>query len=66
MKEFQQIEIHDLSVSTQDKRFLLHCKGRYYEANFRIVELVSCLQNYDTQKEAVASYAKKKSGEIFC
>lgn len=63
MNKFEQIEVCDLSASTQDKRFLLHCKGKYYEANSRVVELVHCLQSFDTQEEAVLSYTEKNQGK---
>lgn len=63
MEDFNKIEIQKLSVSTQEKRYLLSCDGRYFEANYPVIELLQTLQVYTTQEEAISSYLSEKGGK---
>lgn len=49
MNEYNSITIHPLSASTQGKRYLLSCEGRYYETSSSIAELLVELQQNATQ-----------------
>lgn len=63
MNEYSNIIIHPLASSTQDNRYLLSCNGQYYEAGYSIVELLTELQEYPTEEEAVSSYVQKREGK---
>lgn len=64
MSKYNDIIIHQtLSASTQERRVLLSCGGRYYEASPAIAELVDELRRHDTEEEAIAAYAEKKAGK---
>ena len=64
MSKYNDITIHQtLSASTQERRVLLSCGGRYYEASPAIAELVEELQSHDTEGEAIAAYVEKKAGK---
>lgn len=64
MSKYNDITIHQtLSASTQERRVLLSCGGRYYESSPAIVELVEELQQYDTEEKAIAAYVEKKAGK---
>lgn len=63
MEDYNKIEIQKLSTSAQEKRYLLVCNEQYYEANYPIVELLTDLQHYPTQEEAISSYISKKEGK---
>lgn len=62
MNEYNSITIHPLSASTQEKRYLLSCEGRYYETSSSIAELLVELQQNATQEEAVNAYIHKTGG----
>ena len=62
MNEYNSITIHPLSASTQEKRYLLSCEGRYYETSSSIAELLVELQQNVTQEEAVNAYIHKTGG----
>ena len=59
---YTNIQIHPLASSTQEKRFLLSCNGRYYEAGLPVVELLEELQQKPDTDAAVAAYVGKKAG----
>lgn len=64
MSKYNDITIHQtLSASTQERRVLLSCGGRYYEASPAIAELVEELQSHDTEGGAIAAYVEKKAGK---
>lgn len=63
MNAYSHIIIHPLSASTQEKRLLLSCNGRYYEASPAIAELVETLQKYQTEEEGIAAYIHRKEGK---
>ena len=63
MNLYNNILIHPLFSSTQEKRFLLSCNGRYYEASLAVVELVETLQQYQTEEEGIAAYIHRKEGK---
>lgn len=63
MNVYNNIIIHPLSSSTQEKRFLLSCNGRYYEASLAVAELVEMLQKYQTEEEGIAAYIHGKEGK---
>lgn len=63
MKTYNAIEIQEISVSTQEERYLLSCNGSYYEVNYPIVELVKTLQDYPNETDAISHYIKNKEGK---
>lgn len=63
MSLYNNIIIHPLSSSAQEKRFLLSCNGLYYEASLAVVELVETLQQYQTEEEGIAAYVHRKEGK---
>lgn len=63
MNEYNNIVIHPLASSTQEKRYLLSCNGVYYESGTSVVELLTELQKYSIEEEAIASYVQKKNGK---
>lgn len=56
MNDFSQIKVHQLSASTKEKRYLLSCNGRYYEANSLIVELLQTLQQHTDEETAISAF----------
>lgn len=60
---YTDIQIHPLASSTQEKRFLLSCHGRYYEAALPLVELLEELQQKPDTDAAVAAFVDKKAGK---
>lgn len=60
---YTNIQIHPLASSTQEKRFLLSCNGRYYEAALPLVELLEELQQKPDTDAAVAAFVDKKAGK---
>lgn len=63
MNKYNDIIIHPLSSSTQERQYLLSCNGQYYEASLPIVELVKVLQEYPMEEEAIATYISRKEGK---
>lgn len=63
MNKYNDIIIHPLSSSTQERQYLLSCNGQYYEASLPIVELVKILQEYPVEEEAIATYVNRKEGK---
>lgn len=63
MNEYNNIIIQSLSSSTQDKRYLLSCNEQYYEAGYPVIELLTELQKYPTEEEAISSYIQKRGGK---
>lgn len=48
------------------ERFLLVYNGRHYEAGAPVVDLIRCLQQENTQEEAVVAFVEKKKGMFSC
>lgn len=63
MNVYSDIIIHPLASSTQEKKFLLSCNGRYYEASLAVAELVETLQEYQTEEEGIAVYIHRTEGK---
>lgn len=59
---YTDIQIHPLASSTREKRFLLSCHGRYYEAALPLVELLEELQQKPDTDAAVAAFVDKNAG----
>lgn len=59
MDDYRQIHIQRLATSNIEERFLLICKGRYYEVSRAIIELILCLQKEDTMEKAITIYTGK-------
>lgn len=62
MEHYKQIHIQPLASASVQKRFLLVCNGRHYEAGAPVVDLIRCLQQENTQEEAVVAFVEKKKG----
>lgn len=56
MEKYNQIHIQELSTSSVKERYLLVSEGKYYEASLSVVQLLTCLQEKDTQEEAITTY----------
>ena len=63
MNKYNNITIHPLSSSTQERQYLLSYNGQYYEASLPIVELVKVLQESPVEEEAIATYVNRKEGK---
>ena len=64
MENYKQIRLQKLATAAANDRYLLACNGRYYEAGAGVVELLTCLQTYNTQAEAIAAYIEHKEGRV--
>lgn len=56
MEHYKQIHIQPLASASVQKRFLLVCNGRHYEAGTPMVDLIRCLQQEATREKAVAAF----------
>ena len=73
MEHYKQIHIQPLASASVQERFLLVYNGRHYEAGAPVVDLIRCLQQENTQEEAVVEYTRgggsclcgKKEGHVF-
>lgn len=63
MQPYTNVAIQPFISSTQEERYLLSYKNRYYEVSLSIVELISELQQKVTKEEAMASYVELKKGK---
>lgn len=63
MKAYAEITVYPLASSTQEKRYLLCSNNQYYEASHATVELLTELQQCETQEEAITAYVEKKNGK---
>lgn len=63
MNKYNSISIAPFSSSTEKEHYLLSCNGRYFEVNQSLVELLTDLQQNDTQEEAIQTYVNKKKGK---
>ena len=64
MDIYKQIYIQKLDTSTLECKYLLVYKGQYYEANYSIVELLTCLQKGETLNHGIDLYMRRKNGEF--
>lgn len=62
MERYKQIHIQPLASASVKERFLLVYNGRHYEAGAPVVDLIRCLQQENTQEEAVVAFVGKKKG----
>lgn len=62
MEHYKQIHIQPLASASVQKRFLLVCNGRHYEAGTPLVDLIRCLQQEATREKAVAAFIEKQKG----
>lgn len=60
MEHYKQIHIQPLASASVQKRFLLVCNGRHYEAGTPMVDLIRCLQQEATREKAVAAFIEKQ------
>lgn len=63
MNKYNSISISPFSSSTKKEHYLLSCNGRYFEVSQSLVELLTDLQQNDTQEEAIQTYVNKKKGK---
>lgn len=63
MNKYNSISIAPFSSSTEKEHYLLSCNGRYFEVSQSLVELLTDLQQNDTQEEAIQTYVNKKKGK---
>lgn len=66
MEHYKQIHIQPLASASVQERFLLVYNGRHYEAGAPVVDLIRCLQQENTQEEAVVAFVEKKKGMFSC
>lgn len=66
MERYKQIHIQPLASASVKERFLLVYNGRHYEAGAPVVDLIRCLQQENTQEEAVVAFVEKKKGMFSC
>lgn len=66
MERYKQIHIQPLASAAVKERFLLVYNGRHYEAGAPVVDLIRCLQQENTQEEAVVAFVEKKKGMFSC
>lgn len=63
MNTYSDITIHPFSSSASDRRYFLTYNEQYYETGYPVVELLTELQEYSTEEEAISSYILKKEGK---
>lgn len=63
MNRYVDITVHPLSSSVQEERYLLSCRGHYYEASAPVAELVEELRKHPDEEEAIAAYVGRTAGK---
>lgn len=63
MNKYNTISISPFSSSTEKEHYLLSCNGRYFEVNQPLAELLTDLQQNETQEAAIQTYINKKEGK---
>lgn len=64
MEKYNQIHIQKLSTSSVKERYLLISKEKYYEVSPSVVQLLVCLQEKDTQEEAIDAYIGQRKSSL--
>lgn len=63
MNLYNDITIYPFSSSAKNKHYFLFHHEQYYETGYPVVELLTELQEYPTEEEAIFSYIRKKEGK---
>lgn len=60
MNSYRDIQVQHMETSVTTGRYLLSYRGQYYEASASVAELLACLQEKDSETEAIKKYIEKK------
>ena len=61
MKEYEDIHIQSFSSASDEARYLIGCRGQYYEAGVVVANLITTLKEYGTEDEAIKAFLRNNN-----
>ena len=61
MKEYEDIHIQSFSSASDEARYLIVCRGQYYEASVVVANLITTLKEYGTEDEAIKAFLRNNN-----
>ena len=61
MKEYEDIHIQTFSSASDEARYLIGCRGQYYEAGVVVANLITTLKEYGTEDEAIKAFLRNNN-----
>lgn len=61
MKEYEDIHIQTFSSASDEARYLIGCRGQYYEAGVGVANLITTLKEYGTEDEAIKAFLRNNN-----
>lgn len=61
MKEYEDIHIQTFSSASDETRYLIGCRGQYYEAGAVVANLIVALKEYSTEGEAIEAFLRNNN-----
>ena len=61
MKEYEDIHIQTFSSASDEARYLIGCRGQYYEAGVAVANLITTLKEYGTEDEAIKAFLRNNN-----
>lgn len=61
MKEYEDIHIQAFSSASDESRYLIGCRGQYYEAGAVVANLITTLKEYGTEDEAIKAFLRNNN-----
>lgn len=61
MKEYEDIHIQAFSSASDESRYLIGCRGQYYEAGVVVANLITTLKEYGTEDEAIKAFLRNNN-----
>lgn len=58
MKEYEDIHIQAFSSASDESRYLIGCRGQYYEAGAVVANLITTLKKHSTEDEAIEAFLR--------
>lgn len=61
MKEYEDIHIQTFSSASDEARYLIGCRGQYYEAGVVVANLITTLKEYGTEDEEIKAFLRNNN-----
>ena len=61
MKEYEDIHIQTFSSASDEARYLIGCRGQYYEVGVVVANLITTLKEYGTEDEAIKAFLRNNN-----
>lgn len=65
MKEYEDIHIQTFSSASDEARYLIGCRGQYYEAGVVVANLITTLKEYGTEDEAIKAFLRNNNNRYY-